>query len=214
MKIRDLVAQEMKKTAEVLWDYPWEDPRAYAMWLAQTYYMVAHSTRLVALAGACVDLDQNNLHARFVDHSREERGHEKICITDLKAIGYELSELPQVYQSASMYQVQYYWIQHRDPIAFFGYTLALECLAENFGGRLHKILLERYGASAAKFIKLHSEADLEHTEAAYEQIDKLSEGELKLVRENLVLSSALYRGMLVEAKAMVQSLPVKKNKAA
>lgn len=209
--VRDWVTKEMQQTSKIITEFPWEDPKAYAMWLVQTFHMVNHSTRLVALAGAYTPIHQNNLHARFVDHSAEERGHEKVCISDLKALGYEVADFPQLYQSASMYQVQYFWIQHRGPTSFFGYTLALECLAEHFGPDLYRRTKEAHGEKAAKFLKLHSAEDIEHIQAAFQQIETLTPDELKLVHENLELSSGLYRSMLVDVAAMAKGFQKKKS---
>lgn len=199
MNLKDLAQQEMEKTAPVILNFPWENKYAYAMWLAQTHYMVSHSTRLVAMAGAYVPVGQEQLHARFVDHSKEERGHQLVCIQDVKALGYQLSDFPQLYQSAAMYQVQYYWIQHHGPASFFGYTLALECLAEKFGPEVTRRVVSAHGDRAAKFLKLHAEADQDHTEEAYEAIAKIPESQLQPAYENLILSAEIYRAMLNES---------------
>ena len=213
MNFKELVKEEMVKTAEVILSYPWEDPKAYAMWLTQTYHMVCYSTRLVALAGAWCPIDKASLHARFVDHSAEERGHDRVCLTDMKALGYTINDFPELYQSAAMYQIQYYWIQLRGPTSFFGYTLALECLAEAFGPQCYKAVVEAHGPQAGKFWKLHSEADLEHTEVAFGHVEKLTPEEQQLVKENLQLSSEIYRAMLREAQVKVKTLPLKNRKA-
>lgn len=210
MNVKELVRQEMEKTSRVILSYPWHNAQAYGMWLAQTYCMVNHSTRLVALAGAYSPIGQESLHHRFVDHSREERGHEKICVSDIKELGYELRDFPKLPPSEAMYQIQYYWIQHRGPTSFFGYTLALECLAEYFGPQIFKMCCDAHGPKAAKFLKLHSEADVEHVESAFEQIDKLPVQELELVRENLLLSSETYRWMLIEARQRSESVTIRK----
>ena len=211
INLRELVKEEMAKNKEIMLTYPWHDPKAYGLWLAQTYYMVCYSTRLVALAGAWCPLDKSGLHARFVDHSKEERGHDKVCLTDMKALGYSLSDFPQLYQSAAMYQIQYYWIQHRGPASFFGYTLALECLAENFGPQCHKMVQDAHGPKTAVFWKLHSEDDMEHTEVAYKHLETLNEAERQLVKENLQLSSEIYRAMMTDAKTKAAQLNIKRN---
>jgi hypothetical protein len=209
--MRSCVREEMAQTKPIILEFPWEDPQAYALWLAQTYHMVNHSTRLVALAGALTPLDKNDLHARFVDHSKEERGHQLLCISDLKAMGRTLEEFPCLFPSAAMYQVQYYWIQLRGPISFFGYTLSLECLAENFGAELYRRVSTTHGANAAKFLKVHSEADIEHTEKAFQQIQKLSQVELELVKENLHISADLYRATLLEVRRSLQLHSLKRT---
>lgn len=201
INLKKSAAAEMAKTRDIILGFPWHDKEAYAMWLCQTYHMVNHSTRLVALAGAYAPLDRNDLHARFVDHAKEERGHQAICISDLKAMDKKLEDYPCLYPSAAMYQVQYYWIQHRGPISFFGYTLSLECLARDYGPELYRRTSEAHGKKAAIFLKVHSEDDIEHTEKAFEQLEKLSPPETELVQENLLLSADLYRSMLTEVQA-------------
>ncbi len=204
INLKELTEKEMNLTRDPMLNFPWHLKEAYGLWLSQTYYMVLFSTRLVALAGALCPLEKNDLHGRFIDHSREERGHEKVCISDLKEVGYKYSDFPQMQQSACMYQIQYYWIQQVSPISFFGYTLALESLAESFGAEVYKLVKSNHGANAAKFLKLHSEADIDHMESAYEQLEKLNENEKKIVYENLLLSSSLYRSMLIEGKSYVE----------
>lgn len=195
--LKQSVSREMNTTRAIILGFPWENKEAYAMWLVQTFHMVNHSTRLVALAGALTPLEQNDLHARFVDHSREERGHQKICISDLKALGYTLESFPCLESSAAMYQVQYYWIQYQGAASFFGYTLSLECLAGAFGSELYRRTSQAHGLAATRFLKLHTEDDIEHTEKAFEHIQTLSLREKEIAEENLVLSARLYRSMLV-----------------
>ncbi len=197
LNLQAAVDKEMEKTRPIILGFPWENPEAYSMWLVQTYHMVNHSTRLVALAGALAPIDQNDLHARFVDHSREERGHQLICINDLKALGRRLEDYRCLAASSAMYQLQYFWIQHRGPASFFGYTLSLECLAGAFGAEIYRRSLAAHGPKATRFLKLHVEDDVEHTEKAFATVAKLSERELHMAHENLLLSAELYRSMLI-----------------
>lgn len=213
MNFLKIVENEMKKSEKILISFPWEDTDSYANWLAQTYYMVSHSTRLVALAGALIDLEKPDLHARFIDHAKEERGHEIVCISDIKQLGKKLSDFDKFASSQAMYQVQYYWIQHKNPISFFGYTYALEMLACKFGPIVFSRVEKAHGSKCSKFLKLHSEADLDHMNKANEMILKLSDRELLLAGENLGLSCQLYRNMLTEITNKKIN-PTEKNKAA
>lgn len=210
----DIVAlnkSEILKTKQYIYEFPWSDAKAYACWLVQTHAMVNHSTRLVALAGAYAELDRNDMHARFVDHSHEERGHQLVAVSDLKALGYTLKDFPKLPESEAMYQIQYYWIQHRGASSFFGYTLALETLASEFGAFIYDSIKKAHGPTASKFLKLHSAADVEHLEKAYEQISKLTPHEADLVAENLILSASLYRSMLQSVTALYAGKSVRKG---
>ena len=208
------VEKEMDKTRDVIRGFPWENREAYAMWLVQTFHIVNHSTRLVALAGALADLNKNELHCRFVDHAKEERGHQLIAISDLKALGYTTESFPCLAPSASMYQVQYYWIERRGATSFFGYTLALEFLAVTFGAEIHERVLRAHGKDAAKFLKCHAEDDVDHLEKAFKQINTLSAPERVVAQENLELSTSLYRGMLKEVQECFAKASASVKKAA
>lgn len=205
INFKNVVADQMERTSKIITQYPWENKFAYATWLAQTFYMVNHSTRLVALAGAHAPLDRNFLHDRFVDHSKEERGHQLVCVSDLKSLGYSLAQIPCLSPSATMYQVQYYWIQFRGAVSFFGYTLALEALAECFGPEIYKRVSDAHGAQRAKFLKLHSDADVGHLEEAFKSLSKIDESEALLVLENMNLSSDIYREMLIKGREFAEA---------
>jgi len=206
VSLKLLSEREIKKTEQAILGYNWEDPVAYGMWLAQTYHMVAHSTRLVAMAGAYVPVGQESLHARFVDHSREERGHQLVCVNDIKQLGYKLEDFPVLFQSHAMYQIQYYWIQFRCAASFFGYTLSLECLAEQYGPEVAKRVVTAHGKKASNFLLLHSEDDQDHTQEAYKHMKNLTPAEEQAAKENLILSCDIYRSMLEEAQIKAASL--------
>jgi hypothetical protein len=213
----DLMAlnqKELSKTKDLFLNFPWEDPRAYAEWLAQTYYMVNHSTRLVALAGAYAPFTDENMHCRFIDHAKEERGHALIAISDMKKLGYSLEDFPSLTSSDCMYQVQYYWIQHRGAVAFFGYTLALESLAAEIGTEVYQKVLKAHGEKATVFLKIHTLDDVGHMEKAMKQLSHLKEDEKALVAENLKISASIYRNMLIDIKNAASSSKKIPKKAA
>jgi len=194
-----IIDKEVSMTGLQLVNYPWSNKAKYAMWLAQTYQMVNHSTRLVSLAGAFSGIHENDLHARFVDHAKEERGHQMICIADIKNLGFKLEDFPALSQSVAMFQIQYYWIMFKGPTSFFGYTLALESLAQRYGDELVGKVDLAHNPKCNRFLKTHAEDDQDHIERAYEQINKLNDSAKKIITENLQVSCQLYRSMLVEA---------------
>lgn len=196
----ELCEMEMKKTGPLFLGLNWEDKETYALWLKQTYEMVNYSTRLVALAGAWADVPHEFLHNRFVDHSREERGHPVLCVRDVESLGFKMENLPTVYEAQAMYQCQYFWILHRQPASFFGYTLALETLAIKFCDEVYDRLVTAYGKQSATFLKLHTGADVEHLESAYAAIKKLNTEQIDQAMANLKLSCEIYRGMLRKLK--------------
>src|SRR5262245_13457821 len=75
--------------------FPWAHREAYAAWLAQTYYYVSHSTRLLALAASRYTVADDAFHLRCLEHLREEKSHEKLATADLKALGKTAREYPE-----------------------------------------------------------------------------------------------------------------------
>ncbi len=205
-KVKEAVRAEMDVTGPKFLGLNWEDPETYGIWLKQTYNMVNYSTRLVALAGAWTDLPFDFLHDRFVDHSREERGHPIMCIRDMEHLGFNVDAFPVLYESEAMYQCQYFWIMCKDPASFFGYTLALETLAIEFCDEVYERVSNAHGKKSATFLKLHSGADHEHTASAYKAIAQLNETQIVSALENLKLSCEIYRGMLDRVSELKGSL--------
>jgi hypothetical protein len=181
--------------------FPWENRHAYAQWLAQTYYFANTTTRLLALASAYTDYDRYALHNRFLDHAKEERGHEKMLINDLKAIDMKLENFPENYPAAGLYQSQYYWIQQHTPLAFFGYIIMLEGVGALHCGRAYQRVVKAFGEKAGVFLKVHSQDDVDHIEKAMKQILEMPKSVEPFILRNFEHSTNFYLKLLVEAKA-------------
>ncbi len=69
--MREELDRQCQITHEVLMHSPWSQKEFYAEWLAQTYFYVQHSTRLLCLSAARVGHYQNIHHLRMIDHMRE-----------------------------------------------------------------------------------------------------------------------------------------------
>jgi hypothetical protein len=180
-------------------EFPWEKKVAYAAWCAQTYYYVCHSTRLLALAGARCDLDKNPYHRRFLDHLNEEKGHEKLCLTDLKNLGFGIDQLAEFPETTLFYQNQYYTIDYKGSLAFFGWILMLEGAAVHASAGPRERITRAHGESASKFLQIHSAEDVEHLQKAFESIEALPPTELQQIGKNLRQSATLYIAMCRKA---------------
>ena len=115
--------------SEGIRNYPWENKRAYAEFLAQTYYYICHSTRLLAASAARFSQEDQGMHKRFLLHTDEENSHELLALRDLQKLGFSIKDFPEMAQTRILYEVQYYKVEHCDPAALMGYILALETLA-------------------------------------------------------------------------------------
>ena len=184
--------------------FAWEDPQCYASWLSQTYHFVSHSTRLIALAASRFYLDQDGLHNRFLAHIQEEKSHEKLAIHDIKALGLEPANFPELSLTKGFYRSQYYFIERVEAASFLGYIMALEGIAVYAGPVALKKAQKAHGSKATSFLKVHSEEDVEHIEQALNQFEQLTLKGQQHSFENLIQSGELYCQMLDRIEARYQ----------
>jgi hypothetical protein len=177
----------------------WQDEGFYANWLAQTYYYVSHSTRLILLASAYFDFNYQNLHNRFMDYVKEERNHEKLALNDLKNLKHDIKNIPEFASTSGMYQSQYYWIQHRGAPSFFGYILALEGLAVHSGKKLYEQVNSKF-AKSCSFLKVHIQEDVDHLKQAFSSVESFKPQDLEVMIMNLKQSSRAYVRMIKECE--------------
>lgn len=200
-QIKQLTASELANTRELMLGLEWETPEVYAHFLAQTFHYASYSTRIIGLAGCHFDYSQNDLHVKFMDHVREERGHEKILITDMQVLDYKLEQFPASPFSLTLFQNQYYWIQNVSPMAVYGYFLYLEGIAVDICPKFFGRLKENYPAQAIKYLKLHIEEDVGHVDSHYKYIEKSTPAEMNAIYQNIQQTAFLYRGMLSDIAA-------------
>jgi pyrroloquinoline quinone (PQQ) biosynthesis protein C len=178
--------------------FPWHQRRAYADWLAQTYYYVRHSTRLLAAAAARFQHDERGyaLHQRFGKHIGEEDRHELLALHDIKALGSSLDEFEERDVTRMFYEPQYYKVEHQDPLALFGYILPLEAVAVSKGGWVLARTDELYGRAAGTFLRVHAEDDVEHLDRAFAALSDITAQQQAIVACNLRQSTSAYVGIL------------------
>jgi Iron-containing redox enzyme len=182
--------------------FPWEQPAAYADWIAQTYYYVRHSTRLLAAAAARFPLDDrgNALHLRFGAHLAEEKKHEQLALHDLKRIGFSIADLPEHPATRMFYEPQYFKIEHLCPVALFGYILPLEAIGPSCGPGIIERVAKAHGEKCASFLRLHSDEDVAHLEKAFQALEGVSGSERLAVVDNLHQTTYAYCALLLDIR--------------
>lgn len=173
-------------------NFPWNNPSAYAQFLAQTYYYVAHSTRLLAVSASRFSVEQEDLHRRFIKHMSEEKGHHLIAAFDLKNLGLNLSLFPELATTKAFYESQYYKCSYLDPIILFGYILALEGLSVTQGPSIHQRALKHFGEKATGFLRVHCADDIDHIQSAFKHINQLSAPQIQMVKDNFHQTCTMY----------------------
>jgi pyrroloquinoline quinone (PQQ) biosynthesis protein C len=130
----------------------------------------------------------------------EEKQHEKLCLHDIKALGFTIDELPEHASTRMFYETQYYKVEHKHPAALLGYILPLEAIAVSRGRELLSMIQGTYEERAISFIKLHAEEDPDHLEKALTAIESLPAELHAMVIENLEQTTHAYLGMLAEIR--------------
>lgn len=180
---------------------PWSDKNFYANYLAQTFYYVRHSTRILALSAARLDYEnQQKIHLRFLKHLGEEANHEKLALNDLKYLGHDINDFEELNSTRLFYETQYYKIEHQHPMALMGYILYLEVLAQNLCPSLAKKLTESFGKKATTFLFVHGEEDPHHVDEAKKLLASLDPVALNFITINLEQSACVFNNLLDEIK--------------
>ncbi len=190
---------------------PWDNKEFYANYLAQTFFYVRHSTRMLAISAGRLSYEEHqSLHIRFLKHLGEEANHERLAINDLKALGYSVSDFKELNSTRFFYEPQYFKIEHQNPLALMGYILYLEVLAQNICPPLAKKLQGLYGKKAATFLLVHGEEDPHHVEEAQKLLMSLDAPTLEIITENLIQSSCAFNWMMKEIEDSVKVDQLKK----
>lgn len=196
--------------SDAIRNFPWENKKAYAEYLAQTYYYVCHSTRLLAASAARFSQEDQGLHKRFLKHTDEENSHELLAMRDLQKLGFNIKDFPELAQTKTLYEIQYYKIEHCDPAALMGYIVALETMAGNDFKWLKEKTSAIYGTECVKFIQVHADEDPDHIEKALKVINGLKKERLGEININIEQTAICYNDMLSACVARSISVPIKK----
>lgn len=188
-------------------------PNRY-VWQLAGAYQIAHATpELMEEAGKrFASSDRHILSEWAFEKAKEETGHDRLALLDIKSLGYRAEELvKKIIPSASMTLVDYFRrsVQDIDPIDCVGYGHALERLA--IGAKQEHIEkienLLPANVNATRCFKVHSSVggDAEHVEENVEMIAQLSFAErTRVIRAcyetALLLFSPPQEGYLAEAE--------------
>lgn len=180
-------------------NFPWENKKAYGLWLSNSYHYALNSTRILALASGTMPLHLTKLSNRFITHAAEEKGHEKLLENDIKNLGFEMKNLAVSDEMKVYYRSLYYWMTPAgQSIGLIGWILSLEGLATLCGPWLYSKIKEHHGEKAASFLKVHSDADPDHLDKAFEITTLLSPEEVEVVIESMEMYSKQYLHVLSE----------------
>jgi hypothetical protein len=205
--MKDVLERSIEELSDGLHRFPWTDRTAYCDWLAQTYYYVRHSTRLLAAAAGRFAFDElgDALHHRFAAHMKEEKKHEVLAVRDLKVLGADIAAFSERPATRLLYEPQYYKIEHQSPVAIFGYILALEGMSATAGKWVLDEARRVHPARSTTFLEVHAHDDEDHLQKGMALVSGLVGVDANLVEENLRQTTFAYNQMLDEVTRATRS---------
>lgn len=174
----------------------WEDPIVYQWWLAQSSYLVNHTTRLICYATAHVPIADSHGLKHWLDHLNEEKNHEVLLAKDLESFGTKFTNFTELSATSLIYQNQYYWIQRAYPSTLLGYSFLMEGFAAKYGERYFPRIEKAHGVDASNFVRVHVKEDVRHFQSGLKFLETLAPLELEPLVKNMQQSQLLYRSML------------------
>ncbi len=175
----------------------WENPVVYQWWLAQSSYLVNHTTRLICYATAHVPTSDPHGFKHWLDHLNEEKNHEVLLEKDLASFGAKFGDFVELSATSLIYQNQYYWIQKAFPSTLLGYSFLMEGFAAKYGGRYYSRMEKAHGLKASNFVRVHVKEDVSHFKSGLKFLESLSSEQMEPLIKNMQQSQLLYRNMLM-----------------
>lgn len=166
--------------AERMLNLDWSDKDLVASWLSQTFYFVRYNLKLIAYSAAFTPPAEYEDYNRYVEHMREESGHEFLASRDLQSLGYDLKDFRETFSTKSLYATQFFNIDKHGHEALMGYAMALEFLADKVCLKINEKVKADHGMSSS-FLKVHGEEDEGHIDSAIDVLNQWSPGQIDVV---------------------------------
>lgn len=136
----------------------------YAAYLRETYHLVAQTPYF--LSAAASRSTEGWLQDWFLDLAVEERHHDRLCVQDLRRMGYPtdtyLSGLPGL-GAWTMVGQNHWLVSRQDPAALLGFAAATEGLGASLGPKVAAAMVQYpFAQRALSFLRVHAQEDQEH----------------------------------------------------
>lgn len=181
----------------------WKNSNFYSDWLAQSYYFVTHSLRLLGHTISHSEKSSDLFIRRSANHMLEEFGHEVMAKNDLERMGFSLDSFTELCATKMFYRSQYYGIEKVNSRYLLGYILFLEGIAVIHGKKAYEQVSEAFPKSAV-FLKVHAEEDVDHLDKAFKEISVLNEKDILAINESLEMAAIGYKAIISEIQARCQ----------
>ena len=196
----ELYRAPVAQMADAVATLDYTDKHVYGNYLAQTYYYVSHSTRMLAFAAGRMAREDETYFRRFIRHIGEESSHEVLAEKDLHDLSLTPQDFPHLPETHSLWECQYYKMDRQHPLALMGYIIALELFAGYHLPKFYADVSRHYEGRACRFIKLHAEEDPDHIEKAIELTATLSEPLKQIILLNVHQTAKAYAALTLACR--------------
>jgi len=146
----------------------------YAAYLRETYHLVQQTPYF--LSAAASRSSEGWLQDFFLNLAIEERHHDRLCVQDLRRLGYDtdtyLSGLPGL-GTWTMVGQNHWAVTMKDPAALLGFAAATEGLGASLGPKVAEAMVQYpFARTALNFLKVHAEEDQAHVQMVRKAFDR------------------------------------------
>lgn len=177
----------------------------YAAYLPETYHMVRHTSRMLALAAARCEDDRRGLRDWFITQTDEENNHDLFCIKDLRNLGHDPEEVlaGQPHHGAWTLVCQnYFMATYGNPAGILGVASITEGLGASIAGSMADVLVSDYGyrTESLTFMRSHSGFDAKHLEETKYAVNELikTSDDLEAVIQGRAMTIISYAQMFTD----------------
>lgn len=170
----------------------------YLDFLGQAYHHVKCTAPLLAFAAARCGAEDQIYQTALFDYIEEERGHERWILEDINALGGDAENVRQTTPRLPckvMVGHAYYLIDQVSAYGLLGMVHVLEGMAVALASKAVSAIRRSLAVTSDggfKYLKTHSDLDVEHAKFFQNLIDKLDSGHLPIVTEATIDFYKLY----------------------
>lgn len=149
----------------------------YVAYLIETFHLVRHTSRCLALAAARLGDERRGLRAWLLEQAGDEHGHELFCLNDLRQLGVNSERALRVLPGPGAWGLvaqNYYMATYGNPVGLLGVATATEGMGASLAGRMAQVLEQHYGIphAALTFLRSHAGFDQRHLKEAQRAVNE------------------------------------------
>jgi pyrroloquinoline quinone (PQQ) biosynthesis protein C len=152
----------------------------YLAYMRETYHLIHHTVPYLQLAAEQVSGEDSWLQNFFSKFAHEEKGHDLLCINDIRALGEDPAKILSGHPLRggwAMITQNYYHATLGNPIGLIGDAVATEGLGATWAKTVADLLETKCGIprNATTFLRVHSHDDIAHVDGAKEALERYSQ---------------------------------------